>query len=49
MDKCLFCGCYDPDFGCTCPSVDKSYACPLEPELTEEDFKTIEEEWKKEK
>ena len=40
MDECLFCGCYDPDLGCTCPSVDKFYVCPLEPELTEEDFKT---------
>ncbi len=43
MDECIFCGCYDPDLGCTCPSVDKFYACPLEPELTEEDFKSIED------
>lgn len=41
MDECLFCGLYDSDLGCTCPSVDKFYACPLEPELTEEDFKVI--------
>lgn len=24
------CGCYDEDMGCTMPSLDKSYACPLE-------------------
>ena len=28
--SCLDCDCYDEDFGCTMPSVDKSYACPLE-------------------
>ncbi len=44
MDECLFCGCYDSDLGCTCPSVDKFYACPLEPELTEVDFEMIEDE-----
>lgn len=43
MDECIFCGCYDPDLGCTCPSVDKFYVCSLEPELTAEDFKSIED------
>ena len=26
---CLNCDCHDPDMGCTMPSIDKSYACPL--------------------
>lgn len=26
---CCFCDCYDPDMGCTMPSIDRSYACPL--------------------
>jgi hypothetical protein len=30
--SCDCCDCYDEDFGCTMPSVDKSYACPLEAE-----------------
>ena len=29
MNKCLSCGCYDEDVGCTMPSIDKWYACPL--------------------
>lgn len=31
MEKnpCLQCDCYDADFGCTMPSIDKWYACPL--------------------
>lgn len=29
MSDCIYCDCYDPDLGCTMPSVDKSYACPL--------------------
>ena len=29
-NPCLNCGCYDPDFGCTMPSVDRAYACLLE-------------------
>lgn len=41
--KCLSCGFYDPDFECTCPSLDKWYACPLEPEPTPKDFMTQEE------
>ena len=41
MDKCYNCGFWDSDYeGCTCPSLDKWYACPLEPEPTEDDFKT---------
>ena len=33
-EECLNCGFYDSDMGCTCPSIDKWYACPLEPEPT---------------
>lgn len=44
-EECLKCDCYDSDMGCTCPSIDKWYACPLEPEPTAEDF-MIEEELK---
>lgn len=29
-NPCLSCGCYDPDMGCTMPSVDRCYACPQE-------------------
>lgn len=29
MNECLGCGCYDEDVGCTMPSIDKWYACPL--------------------
>ena len=44
IDKaCLDCGCYDSDLGCTCPSLDKWYVCPLEPEPQPEDFMTQEE------
>ncbi len=45
LNPCLAinCGCYDSDMGCTMPSIDKSYACSLEPELTEEDFMTEDE------
>ena len=42
-EECLRCDCYDSDMGCTCPSIDKWYACPLEPEPTAEDFMTEEE------
>ncbi|WMJ84281.1 hypothetical protein ACS3UN_08010 [Oscillospiraceae bacterium LTW-04] len=28
-NPCLYCGCYDEDFGCTMFFVDKGYACPL--------------------
>ena len=30
MNKCLTCSCYDEDYGCTCLSLDKRYACPIE-------------------
>ncbi len=29
-NECLTCGAYDPDLGCTMPSIHLSYACPLE-------------------
>jgi hypothetical protein len=35
---CSKCGLYDPDYGCTCSSLDEWYQCPLEPEPTEKDF-----------
>ena len=28
-DPCIGCLCYDPDFACTMPSIDRSFACPL--------------------
>ena len=28
-NPCLGCGCYNPDVGCTMPSHDKWYACPI--------------------
>lgn len=34
-NSCLNCDCYDPDTGCTMPSVDKSYACTLEEDAHE--------------
>ena len=36
-EECLSCGFYDSDRGCACPSIDKWYACPLEPEPTVEE------------
>ena len=30
VNRCLYCDCYDEDFGCTMSSMDKWYACPLE-------------------
>ena len=27
-NECLDCDCYDGDYGCTMPSIDRSYACP---------------------
>lgn len=38
-NECFECGFWDEDFGCTCSDLDKWYACPLEPEPTEDDFK----------
>lgn len=29
INECLDCGCYDEDYGCTMPLIDKTYACPL--------------------
>jgi len=29
-DECYNCGFYDADYGCTCPSLDAWYACPIE-------------------
>lgn len=44
IDKqCLYCGFYDSDYECTCPSLDRWYACPLEPEPSIEDFMTEDE------
>jgi hypothetical protein len=39
--SCYQCGFYDEDMGCSCPSYEKWYACPLEPELTEKDFEVV--------
>ncbi len=30
LNECLNCGFYDADYGCTCLSADKWYACPIE-------------------
>lgn len=38
MNECLNCVCYDEDYGCTMPSIDKSYACPLEVEDRNTEF-----------
>lgn len=35
MNRCLSCDCYDSDYGCTMPSSDKWYACPIEAEKPE--------------
>lgn len=29
VNPCWGCGCYDPDMGCSMPSLDLDYACPL--------------------
>ncbi len=39
INPCFECDFYDSDFGCTCPSYDMWYVCPLQSEPTEEDFK----------
>ena len=31
--ECYFCDCYDEDFGCTMPAIDKVYACPLNEDI----------------
>lgn len=28
-NDCFSCDCYDPDLGCTMPSIHKDYACSL--------------------
>lgn len=36
MSKCSYCGFYDQEReGCTCPSTDMWYACPIESEKPE--------------
>lgn len=35
MNECLTCGCWDSDLGCTMPSIDMWYACPIEAEKPE--------------
>lgn len=37
-NPCWSCDCYDEDMGCTMPSIDKAYACPLEEKKTTEFF-----------
>ncbi len=37
---CFTCGFYDEDYGCTCPSCDKWYACPIEQEDSMEEENT---------
>lgn len=34
-NPCLEHDCYDPDMGCTMPSCDMDYACPLKKKKTE--------------
>lgn len=38
IKDCRGCDFYDCDFGCTCSSIDKWYACPLEPDPDVFDF-----------
>ena len=42
-NPCLYCDCYEPDMGCTMPSIDKWYACPLE--ANEDELKEIFKDW----
>lgn len=35
INPCYGCGCYDEDMGCTMPSIDREYACPLKNENEE--------------
>lgn len=35
MEECYKCDCWDCDYGCTMPSSDKWYACPIESEKPE--------------
>lgn len=43
MNKCFQCDCYDEDYGCTMPSIDKGYACPLNQEYYKEQEETNDE------
>lgn len=39
MNECYKCGFWDSDFeGCACPPEQKWFACPLEPEPTDEEW-----------
>lgn len=51
MNRCLTCGCWDSDLGCTMPSIDMWYACPIEAEKPENQRALVEwiEEMKGEK
>ena len=46
MKECMSCGFNDEDYGCTCYSSDKWYACPIESKKPE-NVKELEEyaEW----
>lgn len=50
MSECYNCGFFDSDYGCTCPSLDMWYACPIESKK-EENQKELEEyaDWLKTK
>ncbi len=39
INDCLTCDAYDPDLGCTMPSLHLSYACPLEED--DEEFEAM--------
>lgn len=40
MNECYNCGFWDSDYeGCACPPEEKWFACPLEPEPTDEEWK----------
>lgn len=40
-NPCLDCDCYDPDFGCTMPSLDRYYACPLYADVYSDDLEVV--------
>lgn len=41
VNPCYGRACYDPDLGCMMPAEDLWYACPLEPDLSAEEWKEI--------
>ena len=52
MKECYYCGFYDQEReGCTCPSTDMWYACPIESKKPEnqEELKKMAEWYRKEK